>query len=68
MNTQSVLFEDRMAFYERIRDLLYADGFGFDEAEAHATGYAEDIFGNASPTAILRVKQALAAMRKETLQ
>lgn len=59
MNTASVCQKDKAAFQERVRGMMFADGFGPDEAEASTKSYAAEIFGNVSATAELRVRRAI---------
>lgn len=65
MNTATVITTDKQAFRERILNLMFEDGFGFDEARGHTAAYAFTIFGNHTPTGVERVRVALNAMDKE---
>lgn len=62
MNTQSVLTRDANLFYDQLCRLMVDDGFGPDEALCFKKEYAQCIFSNYSPTAVLRVEQALTRM------
>lgn len=52
----------------QIMSLLFSDGFGFDEAYAHADAYARIIFGNISPTGLVLVRRTLRRLENSAVR
>jgi hypothetical protein len=67
MNTQTCLTTHASQFTDALYRLMFEDGFGFDEALVHAEDYARCIFRKPTPTAVLRVRNALRREERSAL-